>query len=356
MPESYTFKFPINRVLRRMDDPQDRKHWDALASELGAEPPPEEERLTAVEPEQNEPGSEAVDASFGSVPATAAPKTPPPPADWYRLAEELGVELPPEPPKMEVSRPEASPQSELVEIAPEMSDLPESELAEASSNSASVDFDREWSDPAGSYVDESEALEDERLSDEREEKKAGRRRGKRRRKVPKSRDDESDEDLTEPGDADADEPEQTAASSSVAAEDTPSADSASLEEESPRRSKRRRPRRAASRTKSADDEEKGPAEPAARRRASESGEEPGGPARGRDSDDSSHEEAEPPKRKREKSAKVGHRGIPSWVDAVGIIITSNMESRSKSPNGGSSSRSRGGRSRSGRDKPREKSK
>jgi hypothetical protein len=41
-----------------------------------------------------------------------------------------------------------------------------------------------------------------------------------------------------------------------------------------------------------------------------------------------------------------HRGIPSWDDAIGFIIDTNMESRSKSPKSGGPRGRRGGRGRS----------
>jgi hypothetical protein len=47
-----------------------------------------------------------------------------------------------------------------------------------------------------------------------------------------------------------------------------------------------------------------------------------------------------------KSKKVTHRGIPSWDEAVGHIIDSNMEDRSKRPDSGNS-RQRPGRRRGG---------
>src|SRR5690606_30799273 len=44
-----------------------------------------------------------------------------------------------------------------------------------------------------------------------------------------------------------------------------------------------------------------------------------------------------------------HRGIPTWEEAVGLVVSRNLEVRSKNPGGGSwsrSSRGRGGRDRS----------
>jgi hypothetical protein len=45
--------------------------------------------------------------------------------------------------------------------------------------------------------------------------------------------------------------------------------------------------------------------------------------------------------------KPNHRGIPSWEEAIGMIVATNMEARSKNPHAGPSSRGRG-RGRGGR--------
>jgi hypothetical protein len=39
--------------------------------------------------------------------------------------------------------------------------------------------------------------------------------------------------------------------------------------------------------------------------------------------------------------KHGHRGIPTWDEAIGVIVAANMESRARNPNAGSSPRGRG---------------
>jgi hypothetical protein len=67
-------------------------------------------------------------------------------------------------------------------------------------------------------------------------------------------------------------------------------------------------------------------------------------------DDESSEACEPSERKREK-LKALHRGIPSWREAIDVVIATNMESRSKHPERGAYSRPRGGRNRNGREKP-----
>jgi len=56
---------------------------------------------------------------------------------------------------------------------------------------------------------------------------------------------------------------------------------------------------------------------------------------------------------RERSGSIGktrtsHRNLPTWSDAIGVIVDANLELHSKSPSRQTSSRGRGGRSRGGR--------
>jgi hypothetical protein len=51
-----------------------------------------------------------------------------------------------------------------------------------------------------------------------------------------------------------------------------------------------------------------------------------------------------------KEAGFAHRGIPSWEEAVGVVIAANLESRSKRGAGDSSSQVRRGRGRGGRER------
>jgi hypothetical protein len=43
-----------------------------------------------------------------------------------------------------------------------------------------------------------------------------------------------------------------------------------------------------------------------------------------------------------------HRGIPTWQEAVGLVVGANMEARAKNPSGSRGGRGRGGRGRGGR--------
>lgn len=47
-----------------------------------------------------------------------------------------------------------------------------------------------------------------------------------------------------------------------------------------------------------------------------------------------------------RSGRAGHRNVPTWQDAVGVMVEKNLASRSKNPGGGQAQK-RGGR-RSGR--------
>jgi hypothetical protein len=42
-------------------------------------------------------------------------------------------------------------------------------------------------------------------------------------------------------------------------------------------------------------------------------------------------------------SKPGHRAIPTWEEAIGVIVTANLEARAKRPGGGSSRPRNGGR-------------
>jgi hypothetical protein len=45
-----------------------------------------------------------------------------------------------------------------------------------------------------------------------------------------------------------------------------------------------------------------------------------------------------------------HRTIPSWLDAVNVVVSANLESRAKNPDRRSGNRPRGGSDRRGRDR------
>ncbi len=55
-----------------------------------------------------------------------------------------------------------------------------------------------------------------------------------------------------------------------------------------------------------------------------------------------------------RSEKALHRAIPSWHDAVNVVISANLESRAKNPDRRAGNRPRGGQDRRGRERPGDK--
>jgi len=332
-------------------------HWDLLASELGT-PPPEAD--TAKQPEPIAQTKRAAKKS----PPTRKPAE----ADWGAIASSLGVtvEAEAEPPEEATAKTEAEAASvieqrvseidvEFIEEAQEQLDEPdesgesvaEVEEAAAESRSEPADVPRaQPPSPAQTALDalfEGPALprdafaaekpaapeevlpvaeapvegEAEITSETAEEKseKSGTRRRRRRRRKPKDADHIASEDATAEEEADA-SAEDLAPDVVAEAED-----SEKLEEHG--RSKRRRKRRGSSRKRKKD-------EPVAAA-GDALGEEA---AEGDDSSDEDQAALSKPSKQ-----KPSHRAIPTWQEAIGVIIAGNTERRKK--NGGGSGRGRG---------------
>jgi len=196
------------------------------------------------------------------------------------------------------------------------------------------------------------------------EKGPGKRPRKRRHRARKPRGADSGEAAVGTGETES--PEEPGVAESADDEILPAGepgapDSLTCDDAKEReRSEPRRRRRGAGRRKSAVQKGKGPARP-------EEGSAAGGegqpaleqsdrePVETGAADDKDEAAAEAKRESvKDAEAKKGQRGIPSWSEAIGIIVSANLESRAKRPNGKSGSRSRGGRSRGGREKPGEK--
>ena len=339
-----------------MNDPHESNHWDLLASELGATPaPPEPEKPEQPQEDEKtaEPASEGLDPSATESPPRSVPAPPRPPSDWARLAEELGLEpqeQPMEPPPSgAVSRAPDEPAETPAEAEPAADELVESTSTALMPTGAEVElpgFGRETAEP-------SEPLEADRT-------------GRRRRQKPgRGRGRQPSEATTQPPEAVDQAAGATAEEAAVPvgfAEDAPEAVGSLTEEKpTPDRSKRRR-RRGGGRKKGAGRdgdpaESPGLQQPGAEADESEGPQVAAAPAAERKSDEPSPKGGARKGAKSEKarkSAKTAHRGIPSWAEAVGIVISANLESRAKKPS--SSSRSRGGRGRGGRDRSGERKK
>jgi hypothetical protein len=338
-------------------------HWGLLVSELGASPPPTEQQ-PAEQPEQppasdgprpsEEPPPLPLDASLEVIRADTPPRREPTsrsartsvrrvPQDWTRLASELGVEVPPEadlaPAKRESTETEPEPVEEDEAPFPTL-ETPAEVMLE-------IEEER-----AGGF----EAAE-AGPSREGHGRRRRRRRGGGRpdqsgspETARRSRDDQPEARSAAGRDDAAQRPQATA----DRGEGEPSRRRS--EESGPGRGKRRRRRRGSGRDKPDS------ASPAATIPAAETIAEPD------DAEDLLEivdiEEAAPgaegaaaaeaPDQQADESAgaeKSLHRGIPSWEEVVGVVISANMASRAKNPDRRSSGRSRSGPRRGSRDRP-----
>ncbi|MBN1394084.1 MAG: hypothetical protein JW959_03580 [Pirellulales bacterium] len=264
-----------------MTEPNPSNHWDALISSLGATPPDEEAALRQPEPKQPEP---APNAKLSPV-----ERSPRPPADWNLIAGELGVDAPPEKiaPSAETPAPldVAEEPSRRVSVTPERGD--------ESPNFFDEKFDFE--EPFD-LLESGKAAVDAPKSDEPAEEHAEKRSKKRRRR----RRPEKDVKDGKPG-------ERVRAAG--AESDRGAGDEEALSSEQ-RRSKHRRPRRGKQHL-TADGRKPTDDEPAA------AGKTP-------DIDDDADE-------REDKSVRAGFRGIPTWSEAVGLLIEKNLASRASRP-------------------------
>jgi hypothetical protein len=325
-----------------MNEHEKPDHWADLLSNLGVEIPPEEKATSAPEEVMAQPAAPAPEPA----PLPRSTYQPPPrepqrsPKDWFRLANELGVEVPAEELLPEPAEPEPAVTAQLPEpVAVTQPARREEHFEPLQDEAGFADVDR-WDS-------------DVQTTEEREDKKLRRRR-KRRRKTrrseevvldadPSLREEEleqqgelteiveifEEEEIEEFGPAETDE-------SSEAAEELPQ-----------KRSKRRR-RRRSSRKKTGKEEVASRGAEFAEPVASE-------PEDDLDTDDFDEDVDDedvasvPEGRKRDR--RMLHRGIPTWKDAVDVVISANLEARAKRPDRGSGARGRGGRNRSGRERP-----
>jgi hypothetical protein len=353
-------------------------HWADLASLLGAtplpaEPPAEKRPETApptTEPEQVEPPRAS--RTFA---APAGQRTV---SDWGKLAESLGIAVP-----LEVHVPELVPpavrqvaRTEAVEIPPPEK-VPVSPPAVALE---SVDAGLETIEvtdilPQGGGVpaDFFSSVDTEtgpvETTDRGERDRPGRRRRKRRRRARRP-DDSPAAATSETPDVDLELPELAEEAESQEAEsrdalqepgDVWERSAAEPEEEGPERPRRRRRRR--KRRIPGRDEQSAEAESAEGEQSEEEPLEPESPAT-----EPWPEQREPAPEERQAAAnqrgraaeeepsgelsdldddveRAAHHGIPTWEEAVGVVIAANMEARTKNPG---SPRNRGGRGRGGR--------
>ncbi len=333
-----------------------RDHWQSLASDLGADVPPEKD---PADPQASEEESKKPEAASGSESAPAAaegrqqqrPRAARSRANWMELAEQLGV-LPSETPP---PRPPETPAEPLAAMPP----LPSiSDELPAPTDWLDRDLLAEPPEEVASRgpVEQAGGADDSEDEQRAIERKLPRKRKKRRRR---SREARAAAELSErekktegvesvPGPEVAEEPVGDATDVEPITEGASETERADLAADTPRR--KRRPRggrkksptrkRAAVKVPEKDSDEESSDEPPA-------AEEPS-----REQDKKKRSKKKEPQRgpKPQKTAGSSHRGIPSWEEAVGIVIEANLGTRSKKTSGDSSSRGRGGRGRGGKDK------
>ena len=355
-------------------------HWAKLLTDMGVQPPPEVSQPTS-EPVKEEESAEAVGdetvasepLSTAEEPVSSSPLPKPvervrPVSDWDRLAEVLGVPVsrrsskpavtaaekaevaapmeveaprevedfdkPNEPAEIEM---EVQPSAAAKEWEDEMVELTDPLFLDNGASSQEDSADGE-SEPAGETSDESSEPKP----------KSGRRRRRRRRgrRLPETESTESEVQEAEMEAAsdtvDLIDAEPVSASSASENEATPAGEGDESTERRKRR-RRRRPRRKseANRGEATPAGESVDGAPPAEHAEADTGEEEWSGAE-EDSDEASGSDEEG------QSFKLSHRAIPTWEEAIQLVIANNVESRAKHPNSAPSSRGRSSR------KPRER--
>ncbi|NLF06766.1 MAG: hypothetical protein GX594_02145 [Pirellulaceae bacterium] len=314
-----------------MADPNPTNHWDSLLSDIGATPPPDG---VLHQPEPKEPPA-------AKPPKPSSPRRAPPAkaANWDVIAGALGIQPAPqpapataEPSRVEVEPPVVPEPAGPTSITPER--------GEESPNYFDEPFDFE--EPFDLW--ESEGVEPHGVPQPVGEEPAEKRSRKRRRRRPGK-----DYDARKPAPAASDDVDDFAAKLPAddvsilsneddefgATDDFDQPRSEPADEQ--RRSKRRRPRKSKKRKPDT---------------ASKSREIDGEEAIADEEDfDTVLDEDDDLDADRARqvadggSVRAGFRGIPTWDEAVGLLIEKNLENRSKRPDGGSQ-RGRGRKRRS----------
>ena len=384
-----------------MSDQDKSDHWNSLAAGLGATPSADDkvESADAGEPEGVEPALQAdtEEPVLDRLRPHSVPKEAPP-TDWGRLAGDLGIEVPEQPsepvssefetspPTVDADEPslpseEASDRAPLLlepddqdPVAEEENELAELVLdARDGGGFASGIFDDpvdiEPGDEEADFIAdvvETEGLETDVDAADPDKQPAEKKPGRRRRRRPRGR-KSSDSQTDVPSEPATDDQDDAVAivegegedtlETSLVADETESASSDS--EEPPTKIKRRRRRRRGSGRKttptSEDDQPAEKESPESDDEAEvQSDDPPKRRGRRKTSGDEEPEDGQE-EEKSDKAAKSSHRAIPSWAEAIDVVISANVENHKKSSPGGGS-RSRGGRKRGGREKSSDRAK
>ncbi len=325
-------------------------HWGDVASLLGVEPAPEEPKPQSAGPAPSQPKPTLPVAA----PRAAAPRPPRPAANWDALAGSLGVAPAPAPPpaaKPPAAKPPAprAAQPSVRPVTPppappafppamprarytppepvEIASPPADEPREPIESGAAEEFALLSEELVGFVPQSSDA-----------EGPPERRRRKRRRRGRGPRDAAPAEQPT--GSA---PPESDDFTLELPEEEQPVEPGEPTAESRPERPERRRGRRGRSRGR-----DRGPVRDAAIPAPAVEDR----PPLEEDLDDTTLDLPDPlgDETDDEASAAVGFHSIPTWEEAVGILVSANLESRARRPGNGAAS-GRGG-NRGGRDRNR----
>jgi hypothetical protein len=349
-----------------MTDEGKSDHWADLASLLGATPPPEEPAAEKPPEPAPPPAAEPEPVEAPQASRTfVAPSGQRTAGDWGRLAESLGIAVPLEVPEPAPPEAQVVARTEAVEIPPpeEVPTLPPAvalESVDAELESVEVtDILPEGGGMAADLftsVDTETGVAETMARGDRE--RPGRRRRKRRRRGRRP-DDSPAAAASESPDVELELPEvgeeaedPTAVQEAGDLSPGPVAESEEEGAERPRKRRRRRRRNGPRDERTAE-----PLEPADEPPElladedpswTEPQESPAGEQEARAEEAGRAAEGEPSGEVSDLDDDVEravHHGIPTWQEAVGIVIAANVESRAKNPG---SPRNRGGRGRSGR--------
>ncbi len=307
----------------------DATHWAGLAGELGIEVPEEEPELAADEPElEAEPVDEGADEDQS--PSAIL-------SESQAVVGERDIEV------------EAVVEAVVVESDEHSDDDPGSDVSDDVSQATSDVASRK---PPSLFEDESFSLDApgalDRIFDEAWDDDAASPSpavAERREEVPDFGEDEDEEADEEPSEEDEDDAEFKLLDSDEgpADADAPAAEAEGGDE--PRRRRRRRRRR----KRTAGDGVTRQAGETAEDESSDGDQESVRVSTGvaeesdaaQDLDDEQHDEMSDDEDDDLSVASVKHRKIPTWSEAIALVISNNMESRARNPGNGNRGRGRG---------------
>jgi hypothetical protein len=336
-----------------MSESQSPDHWSQLVSEIGAEPvepPSRPEPDTGIPPE--EPAAESPPPSAEFPPRSIPPVSSEPPSspqvgpapDWDALARELGIEVPPAPP---ATPPEAvdSGEEKLPGEAPGEEKPAETAAYLSRSEAEAILFGGGGSSPPPGMKQSAPSGEHKRhrrhkrRKNDRDREHTAEREEQQPASARESAEDESEvgTDLTWEKIRDFEEENIMAGRDTAVSSPEKDSEEVAVDDQA-EPSSRRRGRRAGRKKKRKHKIAGGPSEPELDEAvAADSGSEKSGAGPADEEPFAADQDEE------EKSSlghKSGFRSIPTWSEAIGVIIAKNIESHGKRfPEGGGSSRS-----------------